>query len=171
MQWLYTGRLFCTKEDGKLIDQAGIQSKHVQNNKLVFSRWSNCYKLADILQNSDFKDALIDMLLESTVEENCYSSSLSRVIYDHSSKDSVHRKMVVDTLIHVSARDLWRELLSGFSNTDNLSDVLEHISSKLMEGIHEYATEEFFDMNDTCRYHEHTQHGKPCYKTTTGYRF
>jgi hypothetical protein len=49
--------------------------------------------------------------------------------------------------------------------------MLEHISSKLVEGIREYATEEFFDMNDTCKYHEHTRHGKPCYKTTTGYRF
>jgi hypothetical protein len=167
MQWLYTGRLFCTKEDGKFINQARIRSKH----NLVNSRWSNCYILADFLQNSDFKDALIDMLLERMVEEKKYISSLSRVIYNHSSKDSVHRKMVVDTLIHVSARDQWRWLLSGFSNTDILFDMLEHISSNLVEGIREYATEEFFNMNDTCKYHEHTQHGKPCYKTTTSYRF
>jgi hypothetical protein len=107
LQWLYTARLFCTKEDDERDDAdsvAGILYREIE-------RWSHCYKLADFLQSSDFKDALIDTAIEKMIKERCHSTSLPNIIYKYSSKDSVHRKMVVDTIVYIWGRADWENYL------------------------------------------------------------
>jgi hypothetical protein len=167
MQWLYTGRLFCTKADDEFVDEAEDDEKGSGENL----RWNDCYRLADFLQNFDFKDALIDAAIEKVVKEEYCSSSFARVVYENSGKNSANRKLIVEMIVNIWARDRWERYLSERSTEDMLFDVLVHISSKLENGIKSNNYRTFFDMSDTCKYHEHTQHDKPCYKTTTNIRF
>ncbi|KAI4648979.1 uncharacterized protein J4E78_008496 [Alternaria triticimaculans] len=94
IKFLYTGRIFTGTETPQIREsEAELFCKDV-------SAWNRLYTLGDFLQDGDFKDALIDAMMEFTAILNAYPIRLPDFIYSHSTKDSAHRRFVVDIRLY-----------------------------------------------------------------------
>lgn len=164
MKWLYTGRLFVKQDGDDNVDENGVTRSR------EWGRLRECYALGDFLQDPDFKDATIDAFIERFVETNSFPTSLAAFVYDHSNKGSMHRRLAMDVFVHVWRRQEYKDILTEdeddweYQPRIFLCDVLVHIGSHLENGVKEQEAREFFDLNNTCKYHDHGS-DKPCYKT------
>ncbi|KAF1844384.1 uncharacterized protein K460DRAFT_357990 [Cucurbitaria berberidis CBS 394.84] len=169
-KWLYTGRMFVMKDGDDRIGPDG------DSYSGEWDRLRDCYASGDFLQDSDFKDATIDALVTRMVETDCYPLGLARYIYDYSNKGSAHRQLAIDTCVRVWDRDDYADLLTedefnnAFQPRQFLCDVLAKIGPNLETGIKEKDAGKFFDLNDTCKYHDHGS-DKPCYKMKPAFNF
>lgn len=152
IDWLYSGRL-CLEPSIK---------------------WKPCYRIAEELQDCTFKDALIDIYIEKIVAEDDYPL-LGHVIYQHTDRESPHRKLALDVAINFwhdktlqdfcrympvveRTQEYFLDLIAAFA-VKNRARPTEHVSPR-----------EFFKDIGTCIYHEHTNVKvpysiTPCYKT------
>lgn len=164
-KWLYTGRAFLLNSTDDEDEGDDIEKRRLQN----------CYVLANFLQDLDFKDATIDVVIENIVDTKVSQQDLAQWIYPNSSEGSPHRTLAVDTFVNVWPRDTWPEC--KYSLGENvppqfLFDVLANIGPNLENGIANVASPaEFFKNLDTCKYHEHTRVNQPCYKIKPTFRF
>jgi hypothetical protein len=163
VKWLYTGRIFLTTETDSI--------KLPDSKKSVsyeWPRWANCYALGDFLQDSDFKDAAVDVLVEAIIDCKQFPIHLASYIYPYSPPGSAHRRFAVDIYVNLRVRE---NLGRDDQHPDEfMLDVVRYISPKLATGIKQQSTREYFDLNDMCRYHDHGS-DKPCYKTKPAFRF
>ncbi|KAH4000213.1 hypothetical protein HBI26_197700 [Parastagonospora nodorum] len=159
IKWLYTGSVFLTRPEDHSSD--GKSSKECP-------RWDNCYALGDFLQDTDFKDACIDVMIEIMVSLRRHPYDLPAMIYKCSTQDSNHRTFVVDTFINVMKRKDWAKNASHPQQF--LFDVIKVLSVNPESGIEGKTCSKFFNLDDTCKYHDHGP-DKPCYKTKPAFRF
>jgi hypothetical protein len=163
VKWLYTGRIFLATETDST---TSADSKG--NVSYEWMRWARCYALGDFLQDSDFKDAIVDAIVEAFLACKQAPFDLPSYIYPHSLEGSAHRKLAVDVQIN-----FWnRERLGRADEYPDrfLLDVLTEICPKLATGMKYQCVEKYFDLKDTCKYHDHGP-DKPCYKTKSAFRF
>jgi hypothetical protein len=160
-KWLYTGRVFLMK-DGDVKEVKGVH-KHKE-----WPRWLRCYTLGSFPQDSDFKDACIDVSIEAMCATKRIPDCLPETVYSSSSKASSHRKLAVDCLINCRARSSWPRQC-GYP-ADFLADALKHVLPKLAQGVTVQSPELYFNLNEICQYHDHESE-KPCYKTEPAFRF
>lgn len=161
IKFLYTGRIFTGTETPQIRQsEAELFCKDV-------SAWNRLYTLGDFLQDGDFKDALIDAMMEFTAILNAYPIRLPDFIYSHSTKDSAHRRFVVDMFVNVR-NDKTFETNLGYSQ-EFLYDMLKSIVPSLGKGIELQFSEDWFKSQDGCKYHDHGD--KPCYKKKPAFRF
>jgi hypothetical protein len=81
--WLYTGLVFSRKE-GDMIMNDGVR---IRNKEWL--RCSVCYALGDFLQDPDFKDALVDTIIEAMIDSCLLPKCLFLKIYRYSPRPHV----------------------------------------------------------------------------------
>ncbi|USP80294.1 hypothetical protein yc1106_07568 [Curvularia clavata] len=123
-----------------------------------------CYKLAALIEDDEFKDAMIDELINSLAAEDSFIPSLPTVIYNNSAARSPHRRFVVDTVINTWSPDSFLEMSQETYPYEFLLDLAIAMGSKIRTGVSRVPPTEFFKDFDSCKYHEHTKKDAPCYK-------
>jgi hypothetical protein len=169
VKWLYSGRFYAVKEGDK-----DINKRTGSRMDRELKRWSRCYELGNFLQDVDFKDAMIDVMIERMKEGNSgYRTRIAETLYTNSGPDSAHRIFAVDIVINLwHDEDLIADYLCHKSHpVEYLNDLIVAMATYLRDGIPNEAPAEFFQTDSHCSYHEHTGLHKPCYRTKPGFIF
>jgi hypothetical protein len=169
VKWLYSRRFYITESDDIDCEEESDTLESGENGERE-NLW-DCYQLGDFLQDSDFKDAIIDALINKMVVENCYPLYIAQAVYASSTAASPHRQWVVDCAIKfwskpeldAVAEDAVSE--SGDYPQEFRTDLFVAMSAHLRTGVKVTLVADFFQNLDTCKYHEHTKKNTPCYKT------
>jgi hypothetical protein len=164
-KWLYAGRIFMSKS-GDIYKTKNKQTGETIKNSLEYSRWGRLYMLGDFLQDIDFKDAIVDAMIDLIILDNSWPSNLSSKVYPYSTMASPHRKFVVDVFSRSTEKNL-----DNMRNNDLPSGFLvDLILAKNSKKDDKNATNEtWLKPKNACDYHEHTMSGFPCYKTKRNY--
>jgi hypothetical protein len=149
-RWAYTGRVLIEIEQTYL--------------------WKLCYELGQYVCDSDFNDALMDILLDGmTQQKRYYPNFLYEVMYKMPRKDSPHRRLAVDVFLLGLRSDHHTDSswMPDFTNTglDFVRDVVmaEKEALRKEESTRRGQEDLWLDWKNDCRYHEHATGGK-CYK-------
>jgi hypothetical protein len=155
VDWLYTGRI-CSVHS---VENDGPE------HQFEWTTLRRYYKLASYLQDTDFKDAVIDALVDKMVCGNFNDVSFPGVIYPHTSTQSPHRRLAVDIALNT-----WPPiLLSANTKMDHpsefIADLMTQMGRRFREGVEQQGIRQFLEQIDKCKYHEHAMTDTPCYKT------
>jgi len=164
VKWLYTALVFIHKEGDEIIKDG------VQTNSREWLRWSKCYALGDFLQDTDFMNALIDVVTEIIEEANAQPVSLPNYIYSHSTENSAHRKLVVDILLRCWDRTAYAKTVVD-QPQEFLYDILVNMAPHLGTSIQQASdVKALLNTADLCEYHDHGP-DQPCYRIKPGFKF
>lgn len=153
------GHIFSNLDNDYQPTQPEEPFRHVD---LEWLRLANAWVLGDFLTSCSFKDAIVDAITAKLIEEQRYPINLHEIIYPKSKKTSAIRKLLVDIAIwSFQDVDLERQ---GFKEgmAEYYYDVVVALNGLKLA---ERSKVDISALEDTCRYHEHGQSGKPCYKT------
>lgn len=149
--WLYSHRIF-TKPKGEVSRELGVE----------FDGLIDAYIFGDMIQDSDFKDAIIDALTERSKEGEKYIMN-ARKIWESTPPGALIRRYVMDTYV-------W-EGNEGWLEDDAVPDVNQDFLLELGRALYkrvrsprDYAP----FVRNSCLYHEHTSKREPCYKASAG---
>ena len=161
-KWLYTGRFH-------LATGASTQTPGGSPNEMCWDEMSNCYALSDFLQATDFSDATIDAFTRRMEIRNNSPADLAKWVYARTTKDSAHRRLCRDIIVHTWARKKWDRLWTEDYPPELLANVLADVSMKFDRGSKRRELAEFLKSKNHCEYHEHKRLDLPCYKTRFGH--
>lgn len=161
VQWLYTGKIFLTKED----DQKETGANYTSDE---WPRWQECYILGDFLRDHDFKDACIDVCIEAISSTRKLPKALPEVVYAHSPDGSAHRKLAIETFVECAFRSDFEWYTEGLSEAF-MRDVVLYIAPRLAEGLKQRSITEYLESVDICKYHGHGSE-RSCYRTKPAFR-
>jgi hypothetical protein len=113
-------------------------------------------------------DACIDAAIESMLNTLFYSYHLPCVVYAHSAQVSAHRKFAVDVFTNCWTRKDWSLDIKGCPK-EFLSHIIKEASLRFEAGAKVQSGSKYFDLNDTCKWHDHGSE-KPCYKEKPAFR-
>lgn len=159
VDWLYTGR-FClsAQHDMRPREDGAINDKE-------WGRWALCLELGDFLQDTSFKDALIDIAIEKMSYDDTYSLDVPNDIYRLTKADSPYRRLTLDIAVSMwDEEDFSGSIDQGYP-IDFTADLLSAMGKKIREGVVNKSPREFFENVNACKYHEHTLTKTLCYKT------
>lgn len=154
----YTGRLF-TKEA----------------NVAELARCLHLYKAANYLEEMDFRDAIVDALIETVLEFRAlkgqcrFTVAQITTIYAMTEEGSPLRKFAQNLCLQSKGPQ-------GFEKR-RLKDFLMGFQLDLLTATAPFRTSSTkssdmpdpLDLDQSCKYHEHTTLGTPCYKTKNQY--
>ena len=150
--WLYSNHIF-TKPEGEVDKESEVECDELLD----------AYIFGDKIQDSDFKDAIIDALIEGSEEDETYFIN-ARKIWESTPPGALIRRYIVDTFVWEGA-EKWLEGVALHLNRDFLLE-LGRALYKRTKSPKDYTGVAPF-VRDPCLYHEHTSKGEPCYKTST----
>jgi len=149
--WLYSNRIF-TKPEGEVSKESSVEV-----DGLI-----DAYVFGDKIQDSDFKDAIIDAIIEVSEEDGwCYINA--RKIWEYTPPGALIRRYMVDTFVWEGS-EKWLEKVSYF-NQDFLIELGRALYKRIASPKDYTGVTPF--VRDSCLYHEHTSKGEPCYKAST----
>jgi hypothetical protein len=121
MRWVYSGKVIISELD---ISKEGNADEYVRESTLA-SHLSRAYVLGDVLQDMDFKDAVVDGLLEMSVSMEWVPFEEAKYLYENTPKDSLMRRMLSDYMVAVNMCEaICKEPHHKYNNTKFLQDVL-----------------------------------------------
>lgn len=164
-EWLYTGRMCTMSQDDDV--ESLYESGDVEDDEP--STFADCYALGLVLQDTDFRDNLIDAMVEAMINKNIDNTDLPHCVYSSCSEDSPHRKLAVDLAVYTWDSTNFAQIPSEDYPVEFLSGLLSSVSELLEDGREQLSFAAFFEDTDLCAYHEHTTSKKPCYKVTRGF--
>ncbi|KAI4948197.1 hypothetical protein J4E91_006191 [Alternaria rosae] len=136
VKFLYTGRVFIGDGD----DSVHADESKTQHEEL--GTWGSLYALGDFLADDDFKDALIDTMIDWMDLIGKYSLALPNFIYPHSTNGSVHRQLAVDLFVKRWDRKHYEDELDH--SREFMHDALKAIGPNLSAGIKTVVTSRWF---------------------------
>ena len=153
MAWLYSNRIFAKPE--------GEEDKEspIERHKLI-----DAYIFGDKIQDSDFKDAIIDALIENNKETNVYFSN-ARKVWESTPPGALIRRYMVDTYVWKGGEKWLEGKFATYFNLDFLVE-LGRALYKRTKSPKDYTGVAPFE-RDSCLYHEHTSKRGLCYKAST----
>lgn len=160
-KWLYTGHFHLSSEPKSQVAEA-LQSQE------FWDRILSCYNLSVLLESSRFGDATIDALIQCMTIANKAPTDLAKSIYSRSSKDSVHRLLCRDIVVHTWDRSTFSNLWKEDYPRDFIDSVLEEVGSNLESGVKRQSVREFLASKGPCAYHEHENMNESCYREVYG---
>jgi hypothetical protein len=166
LDWLYSGpHITITKKDDR-VKPTPCATPSVDHEWI---KWAACYELGSFLQDTDFKDALIDASMEKMYTDEEYTTDFPSFVYPTSSRQSPHRKLAVDIAVSVwhstTLEDAAKKDLPG----DFCADTMSIIGRTLRSGAAaDIGIWNFFASVDPCKYHEHALSNTTCYKSKHG---
>jgi hypothetical protein len=168
-KFLLTGLLFLQSRDPST---DAVNIKDVQSLRKQEAWSCLCLlQLADFLQASSFQDAIVDACIETLAEQRksiptkafCFSSSMTNSIYRYSANTSPFRKFVVDLFLHTKGSEFHHAVDATF-DPNFLLDLIKATSPYVLSEKHLQEISDPVNTHESCKYHEHTLRGEPCYK-------
>lgn len=168
-EWLYTGvlrlssaldmRRVCTEQE---LFQIKTAEQHC---------WVRCYEADDFLQDTDFKDALVDTVagMEHARKEGKKDLSLFfAILYRWTTADSPHRKFVTDMFVgrcstSKSVNFIIDKLVESVHYEMMVPDLLRAYSKIVIKKSHPVYPSTL-EEEDMCKHHEHARNGGKCYR-------
>lgn len=138
----------------------------VDNGNLVCKElvsYRGCYALAALIDDADFKDALVDSMIERMCDKKKDIRSIARYIYPHSSKGSRHKTFALDCALRFWPAKGFEDLQRKEYPEEFKADLLTAVGSVLREGLKINSCRKFFENIHACTYHEHGENSI-CYK-------
>ncbi|KAJ4373346.1 hypothetical protein N0V83_003641 [Neocucurbitaria cava] len=163
--WLYSG-WFSSIEDDRQNEKASSNDNSTPDAK--WQDWCTSYELGNLLQDHDFKDALIDVAIENMRTDDTYFFNMDDTIYRYSLSGSPHRQFAVEVALR-----LWDDTEFGMAaqrahSTEFLTDLVGSLGIRRKNSIKKASPARFFKLDsgdyDACVFHEHTLKAAPCYK-------
>lgn len=165
VNWLYTSRFNIIDKTGgtqQLMPKGSVTTDH------DWTTLRQCFELADFLQDSDYKDALIDLFIQKMTDENKYFEELPNFIYPLTHAQSPARKLAVDVAVKMWNVETYQRVGKADYPAEFLADVVTKLGSRIrFEMINEHGADVFFE-DVECEYHEHTLTNSLCYKVKRG---
>ncbi|KAE9974747.1 hypothetical protein Vi05172_g6607 [Venturia inaequalis] len=171
LRWTYSYRIFipgmigCTDSGN---DMKTVNCTETERN--VFSIICRAYILGDVLQDSQFKDALMDALIEQTKECASWPTEEVKYVYGNTMSDAPIRCLLVSmagtgcvgrSWLGQRGGDFYDEADRKYSTIDFLCDVMRIADERLRGVVNNLRWRE-----ETCRFHEHGP--RECYKAKLG---
>jgi hypothetical protein len=157
-KWLYTGRYHLLSGP----------NTHVPGSATDWNEISVCYALSNFLQARGFSNATVDAFTRRMEIRNDAPIDLAKWIYSQTTKDSVHRKLCRDIVVHTWDRKTFDRLWTEDFPREFLENVLAEVSTKLDSGVKRCDIVQLLKPKGTCEYHEHKRLSLPCYKMAFG---
>lgn len=153
--WLYTSKIFSQQDLDKFAPTRAIETRLL----------IDAYIMGDLFQDSDFKDAVIDVIIDCIAQNAApHAAANTKRVYENTPSESPLRKLIVD--VHVaSGGKLWynmRDLARDYYNLDATLDIMAAMD---LQRTPEFKPERIAYRQNTCLYHEHVKEEKSCYKT------
>lgn len=123
----------------------------------------DAYILGDVLQDADFRDAIIDVLADTFVRKSVFTTKMFEYVYDNTPDGSPIRRFFVDTLTYIHNADRWIANLRKrpLVPVDVLFDLLAGLA-KLKATDQKIRWKDAPFHTNMCHYHEHKE--ETCYK-------
>lgn len=157
-KFLYTGLLF-TKEA----------------NVAELARCLHLYKVANHLEAMDFRDAIVDALIETILDFRAlkgqcrFTATQITTIYAMTEEGSPLRKFAQNLCLQSKGpQGFEKKRLKNFPVEFQL-DLLTAAAPFITSSTKSTDMPDPLDLDKSCRYHEHTALGTPCYKTKYQY--
>lgn len=167
-KWLYTRRFFVMTDNDNLKDTDDDSTEKSKNQietyETELARIFDVYSMGDYLQDSDFKDATIDVIINGMVQMKCYPLNFHGYIYPFSSKQSSHRSLAVELVLHVWAPSSLKYLRGENVPREFLADLAVAMGEKLRDAPKKMTPKEFFESKGACYFHDHSRMNTQCYK-------
>ena len=151
--WLYSNRIF-TKPEGEVNEESGGGI-----DGLI-----DAYIFGDKIQDSDFKDAIIDALIEINKETKTYFTDACQ-IWESTPPGALIRRYMVDTFVWKGDEDWLEDSIAPHLNQEFLVELGRALYKRTKSPTDYTGVTPF--VRDSCLYHEHTSKGEPCYKAST----
>ena len=125
----------------------------------------NAYIMGDMLQDPDFKDAIIDAIVDKAAPVSIYPLALTKNVYENTLPASPLRRLFVDFHVAGSGNpDGW-----WYNDPQNSTyytvEALFHIAGGLdKHRVHGFNSQKAPFLHKPCHYHEHVKAEKTCYK-------
>jgi len=142
-KFLYTGRVFFQEQE------ADGMPKDLERVAAEILTWVDLYSLGDFIRDTDFRDALIDALIDWMCVMDKIPLSLSSFVYSHTTNASTHRRFAVDVHVHVWGRK--QNPIKVEHPAEFLQDVLDAIMPDLHKGIASRNLREWFERTGSCQ--------------------
>ena len=146
--FIYTRSIFSTKSGDKELD-----------HDREWARLVDSWLLGHYLQAADFKDAVIDAIIQKVLQSGDWvRQRMYQAVYARTDDRSPLRRLVVDIAV-------WRwntKFLKAQRNHADWSDFFFDLAiAQSKKSNHKQPLYEI----DSCEYHEHRNNNTPCYKT------
>ena len=130
------------------------------------------YIFGDKVQDMDFADAIMDVLIERIWGGHCWNLLFSTKAYECTTPQSPLRRFVVDVYVWRGWEGLFNFHAGGRGNLEFFADMSLALHKRLMEHVKPAFAKAPKSTNPlkipNCDYHQHKQHDKPCYRTKMG---
>ncbi|QDS75898.1 hypothetical protein FKW77_002513 [Venturia effusa] len=168
LRWANSYQIFVPGMEGRSCHSD--DEKNTQHEIMIFSLFCRAYVLGDVLQDSDFKDALIDAFIEEVALREGWPTKEARYVYENTMRDAPMRHVLAAMAAtgclgefdqEIRGDDFCNESAREFGNIDFFCDVLKIADQMLSKTTGTIAWHE-----ETCRFHEHKS--GPCYSIRAG---
>lgn len=151
--WVYNRSIFSAKTG---------EADKIGGTEHEWDRLASAWALGSYLQAPDFRDAVVDAIIDkATTSTNC-TQNMHEIIYPNSQANAPIRKLLADI-----ASWRWdRFTLNGLKKEASWADFFYDLSGALIarrdsfEGFHAPLR-----LKHACSYHEHSPTGSTCHKT------
>lgn len=126
-------------------------------------RLCRAYLLGDFLQDLEFKDAIIDALIDLALDLNIYFGTGIGFLYENTSAGSPLRRLVIDLIVYAMNPD-WKKITDLLLVDDFPAEAFAELIVKIEEtrNMGKCRSQAPFSTN-MCLYHSHGT-GEVCYK-------
>jgi hypothetical protein len=137
---------------------------HMDEVSAAFELLIDCYEAGKKLQDNDFKDVVIDTIIQLATTTRVFPINFVKKIYDMTDTGSAFRRLIVDMAVHANVPEWWQDRRNRACCTEEaLWDIVAAI--KLNECM-EPREPPFAE--DTCVYHHHRFFKRLCYREKIG---
>ena len=127
----------------------------------AFELLIDCYEAGKKLLDNDFKDAIVDTIIQLATTTRVFPINFIKKVYDMTDVGSAFRRLIVDMAVHANVFDWWQDARNRTCCTeDALWDIVAAMK-RYEQGIG--LLEVPFE-HDTCTYHHHRLFRRPCYR-------
>jgi hypothetical protein len=167
-KFLLTGFLFIRPDDQTSATFGTQEGLYISKDVTVCMR---LLELAKFLQALDFQDAIVDAMMDIIVELRAtngrFGMSYDRIhgIYKVSAANSPIRRFVVDLCLHAWNGEGYTMLDFKHYGAEFLYDFIKAAAPYITSNRDAQKMPDPVDLSESCKYHIHTLHGEPCYKT------
>ncbi|QDS75897.1 hypothetical protein FKW77_002473 [Venturia effusa] len=121
VRWIYSGKLLISR----------IDLTEISDFVILTSNLSRAYILGDVLQDTDFKDAIIDSYFDIKKSAKWIPTSGVKFIFDNTSKKSSLRRMLVDWVVtNLNLAQLCDERHATYTTVEFYQSVMLRVKDK-----------------------------------------
>lgn len=131
----------------------------------TFDLLIDCYEAGKKLQDNDFKDVILDSIIQLSVSTRIYPINCIRRIYDMTDAGSAFRRLIVDMAVHAQVPEWWGVKENRVCVTEEaLWDIVGAVKVKECAAVEGEGEGVPAFIENSCEYHHHRFFKRPCYK-------